>query len=1653
MSLQDVSAPPVPLVPPPAPAPTPPAPPSPALAPLAAPFETTDPELIALARALRNDPDLIHEFVRDTIATLPMGGSLKGPLGALLDGAGTSFDQAELMAVLLKLAGYAPQFVVGRIRLEAAQLASWLDADISFADVGGFVVSGAVDVVNNGGLAPADLVVSGSDIVSLTVNWAWVKVNILGTDYVFDPATKSYDRKAGIVSSLNTRMGYDQAAFLTSALSGATINPNDISNVNRGNLRTSIAGFSTSLVANLKNQLPDAGPDDVLGEAAIIPLPINTRERQQSLSYATAAQDFPDVPANWRTKLTVSVPGAASVLFTSAEVYGRRLSLFFDASIAPVLRLDGVVRATGSAVAAGSQVGIGIAIDHPYPGSFADQSGTQNVQASAGGAFILSNGWGPVGRAMIERHRRLLEENTAALPGNPAAEPVLGESLAMLGYTWLAEVSRAQHLCGRLGNTAIPYHHGVGIVGMAAPLPPANVTGPYVDLPFNVISTVQRRSVPPTLDRTPQEIGAFFVTNQLSSVLESGAIEQTQPGVPAVSTVKLLDIASQSQPIYDITNVAVFDAVRPQLLNYSNAFLDGLRIRIGQGFRAILHRNGQIQVNQWRGFGYFEINPTADGIGAIISGGYSGGFPTVDRPPAEVNLYAGLQLLPGGYSPLNTLLGLSPGDSYNQFTLGGDPLNLATGDYVLTRDDLAVGTGDFPYTLAFQRSYDSGRSGPGAGLGPGWRHGFDLTVTPDSDGFEGMAATSPQNGATSIAALFVMLDILNVAGTRPLDRLVVSTLVAQYWMEQLTGNVLRVARPGAVESFVRLANATYGAPIGSNSVLMVNGDGSTTLQTGDGVTLQFAAATQTPPQPGRITSWTSAAGAQVTFTYGANSLTVASNLGRSLTLTFAGGLLQTVSDGTRSVSYRYDVVGRLEFFRDPLANETRYTYDGTSSRLAQIFYPSNPNDAFVTNTYDVLGRVSQQRDGNNNLTEVFVAGRRTEMVEPSTNRHVWYFEPLGQVRLEVQDYGRNPDGTLRLNLQTASRYDGQSRLIRTTFPEGNRVETTYDVFSNPTLVKRVAKNGTDELRQEFTYLSPLPARPNFRRVETAKDPRNNVTNYEYTAGTGTLARTLLPAVARPGQPNPVRPQQAFTYTALGLLQQETDAEGRVTTYGYDGFGNLLERTVDAGAGRLNLKTTWTYDAAGNAITSVSPRGNVAGGTPADFQTLSTFDANRQLTRVRSNRLDDDTRYNYDPDDRVTQVRRLLTPASGGNPAVFQVTTTAYTRTGKTQRVTDANGVQVSYAYDIADRVRFATSSSGRRVAYAYDVLSRVTTITDQVFGTLDPGIVPPSIVAYPGGTVVRERRTYTDNGLLASSRDGNSNRTNLSYDGFDRLRQLDYADGLDESYRYDENGNVTRRTTRAGANLNATYDALNRLLTRAVPANASAPAVNYSYAYDLTGRPLQVGQSVDPGPMVYVYDTAGRLLSEQQPDGRTIAYAYDADGNRTSLTWPESDTQAYQASYAYDALNRMTRVFEGDTSGPRLVTYAYDLLSRRSTATFVNNVVSTWTYRLNDTVATVQHAFVGGAGVTFTYLYNTENAVRGRLVSDAAYQAAPTNPALALGTRAYAAANALNQYPSVAGMALSYDANGNLTGDGTWTYGYDAQSRLVSAARAGTTLG
>ncbi len=82
--------------------------------------------------------------------------------------------------------------------------------------------------------------------------------------------------------------------------------------------------------------------------------------------------------------------------------------------------------------------------------------------------------------------------------------------------------------------------------------------------------------------------------------------------------------------------------------------------------------------------------------------------------------------------------------------------------------------------------------------------------------------------------------------------------------------------------------------------------------------------------------------------------------------------------------------------------------------------------------------------------------------------------------------------------------------------------------------------------------------------------------------------------------------------------------------------------------------------------------------------------------------------------------------------------------------------------------------------------------------------------------------------------------------------------------------------------------------------------------------------------------------------------------------------------------------------------------------------------------------------VAFAHSYNKANQRSGQSVNDNSWLnvPAPASPV------SYTA-NALNQYTAVGAATPSYDGNGNLTFDGNFSFGYDAENRLTSAYAAG----
>ena len=642
----------------------------------------------------------------------------------------------------------------------------------------------------------------------------------------------------------------------------------------------------------------------------------------------------------------------------------------------------------------------------------------------------------------------------------------------------------------------------------------------------------------------------------------------------------------------------------------------------------------------------------------------------------------------------------------------------------------------------------------------------------------------------------------------------------------------------------------------------------------------------------------------------------------------------------------FDAAGNLASFSDPLGNTTGYAYAApngvlTAGLLSQIFYPSQPN-AFVTNTYDTLGRVASQANANNvpgtnTSWNYYFAGYRSEEDDAYGVQHVLYYNPRGKAMFEIQD-------AAGLNPVTSNLYDGLDRSVSSTFPEGNSVSTAYDTTTNPwannvASITRTAKPGSSlsPTTTSFTY------DPNWNKPASITDALGLVSSFLYDN-----QGNLLQATADVGSGAHFNATRKFSYDGFGQVQTATDPMGTVTQTLYDDFANPTAITADFGPGRLNITSSFAYDAVGNLNAQTDPRGNTA--------TLTYDVARRLLTSTAPTPYDSGsllvrTTNAYDADGRITSVTRT-------NAGANQVTQTAYTRTGQAQSITDPNGNTTSFAYDLDDRQTSVTQPAplGRITRFTYDALGRLATVIDN-------------------NNVTAEQYTYTANGLPATLIDARGNTTKSTYDGFDRLSQTTYAFGTglasSESFTYDADDNLKTRVTRKADTINFAYDTLNRLTTKTVP---SAPTVSYSY--DLAGR------------ITGISDNSTAIAAAVPPTGTSALYATNA---------------------TYDQLNRPTNV--------------------------------TWS-----PVTTA--ATPAASNVTFTHGYNAANQRVSQGTNDNTWF---YYPAASASNTSYTA-NALNQYTAVGAVTPTYDNNGNLTYDGTFTLGYDTENRLISASGTGNTV-
>lgn len=688
--------------------------------------------------------------------------------------------------------------------------------------------------------------------------------------------------------------------------------------------------------------------------------------------------------------------------------------------------------------------------------------------------------------------------------------------------------------------------------------------------------------------------------------------------------------------------------------------------------------------------------------------------------------------------------------------------------------------------------------------------------------------------------------------------------------------------------------------------------------------------------------------------------------------------------------------GNLTSYTDAAGATSAFEYDGHRRMVAW----TDSIGARYENVYDDEGRVLSQggRDGvwagvfsyqddadgyGRTTTYTDVLGAQTVFGFDADLRPRAVADPAGRVTRTDYNVDRDP---LRITdaagASTTFLYTAEGQPAQITDALGRVTRFGYtDTAAGPRVSELTRADGT---AVSFTY-DDAGDRVGLR------DADGGMWRWEYNGSGAVSARV-----------DPLGRRTEYTCNSAGQPVRMVDSAGAETHCRYDVFGNLVHVELPDGAG-----TAFGYDAAGRMVSRTGPDGSVESWEyDGEGNRVAYTNALGAVTRWEYGffdlpvaRIDADgsrTRFDYD------RARRLVAVT---NPAGLSWTY-RYSPDGKLAAETDFNGAATTYGYDAAGRLASRTNAAGQSVAMSYDAAGQLVSevSTGEVFGgervdhvydpvgrrvacdmpwgrvefTYDPtGRVVSEAVE--GRTVVtvfniagepmemltpsglRSSLTYDRRGVVDALTAGGQ-RCQITSDVRGRATRVQYGTTAVDS-AWNEIGRLTGRRVLAGVrdfsvldlgsgpvgteSLLAGADYAYRpddALASVAAVDASVPALGEAARFDtddlgrLTSRTTAGGvvettvfdASVNPtvsGPdsgSGWIYDGV-RLVD----DGRS-RYHYDPAGRLSRVVTKRLGRSADVWHYRWDVWDRLREV---TTPDGRTVAYTYDAAGRRMSKT------------------------------------------------------------------------------------------------------------------------
>jgi RHS repeat-associated protein len=447
---------------------------------------------------------------------------------------------------------------------------------------------------------------------------------------------------------------------------------------------------------------------------------------------------------------------------------------------------------------------------------------------------------------------------------------------------------------------------------------------------------------------------------------------------------------------------------------------------------------------------------------------------------------------------------------------------------------------------------------------------------------------------------------------------------------------------------------------------------------------------------------------------------------------------------------------------------------------------------------------------------------------------------------------------------------------------------------------------------------------------------------------------------------------SYTYDSNERIIKETNPRWKETNYEYDWFDRIIKKTLsdwsyekyyyDKASNIVKIekkddgnnilaKEENIYDKRNKIISNLK---YVLSDSWATKTSYAKYDENWNLIEKIDPKGNEIT-YSYDIFDRLTQTQdslwnKIINTYDKNNNIV-------------SKKVKQSNNKETTttYAYDDDNRVISETNELNKTKHYEYNKIGQIVKVTDENWNVTDYTYNYDWKLVSEKKHVESENLTttyeYDERWNMIQVTDAKGNITTYEYDNLSRIIKQTYPDNKEVTYTYDKNSNIKTKTDPNWTVVTNTYDDLDRLVSRSISTwSWVAGVTSENYTYDSLWRLISATDSNNHN-LSFTYDSLNRLLQENQ-SWSIVWYSYDNNNNLLSITNPSNNI----INYTYDDINRVTSINKNSDTiadytytwlentsialwNSTSITKTYDELSRLSN---LNNLVKTYNYSYDD---------------------------------------------------------------------------------------------------------